>query len=99
MEFEADLEHENDTWVATTEAYLDTHPEVNTVMWAWCDILDMYIDQYLVDMEMLIAKYGPGGSEGRTDPVTFVFMNGHTHPWGTLSEEVYNANLEIKTYM
>jgi hypothetical protein len=98
VEFEADLEHENASWVADTEAYLNTHPEVNTVMWAWCDILDIYVDQYLADMEMLIDKYGPEGSEGRENPVTFVFMTAHTHPWGTLSEEVYNANLEIKTH-
>ena len=98
VEFEADLEHENDSWVATTEAYLAANPGVNTVMWAWCDIEEVYVDQYLADMEMLIGKYGPGGSENRTNPVAFVFMNAHTHPWAALGEEVYNSNKQIKTH-
>ena len=98
VEFQEDLEHQNATWVATTEAYLAANPEVNTVMWAWCGIEGLDIDQYLADMEMLISTYGPGGSAGRTVPVQFVFMSAHTYPYPDHGEEVYNANLQIKTH-
>jgi len=98
VEFLEDLEHQNDSWVATTEAYLAAHPQVNTVMWAWCGIEGMDIDQYLADMEMLIGKYSAGGSENRPVPVSFVFMSAHTYPYADFGEEVYNANLQIKTH-
>jgi len=98
VEIKADLEHQNDTWVATTEDYLAANQEVNAVMWAWCGIEGLDVDQYLDDMEMLIAKYGPGGSAGRAIPVTFIFMNAHTYPYADLGEEVYNSNLQIKTH-
>lgn len=97
VEFQEDLEHQSDTWVATTEAYLASHPDVNTVMWAWCGIEGQDIDRYLANMETLIDKYGPGGSEGRLVPVTFVFMNAHTYPYPEIGEEVYNSNKQIKT--
>jgi uncharacterized protein YjdB len=67
-------------------------------MWAWCDIREMDVDQYLADMEMLIARYGPGGTEERENPVTFVFMNAHTYPYVDYGEEVYNSNMQIREY-
>lgn len=100
VEFLQDLQHESATWVATTEAYLQSHPDVNIVMWAWCSIIDQDIDQYLADMELLISKYGEGGSQGRENPVRFIFMNGHTYPYNGNGEGeyVYNANWQIKRY-
>lgn len=95
-EFVEDLEHQNDTWVATTEAYLASHPECNVVMWAWCGIYGLDIDQYLADMEYLIAKYG--NESNRPIPVTFVFMSAHTYPYGDTGEWVYYANQKIRNY-
>ncbi|MBN1599800.1 MAG: T9SS type A sorting domain-containing protein [Bacteroidales bacterium] len=100
VEFEADLQHQNAEWVSMTESYLDDNPECNVVMWAWCDIYEMDITQYLVDMNTLELKYGPGGSENRPVPVTFVYMTAHSWPWNGSgrSEWVYQANRQIRSY-
>lgn len=101
-EAEADLQHQNDSWVSTTEEYLNSHPNCNTVMWAWCKIYQDGIDveKYIQDMELLISKHGPGGSAGREVPVTFVFMNGHTYPWAGdgLGERAYMRNKRVRDY-
>lgn len=100
VELKADLEHENSTWVATTENYLASHPECNVVMWAWCDIDGLDVDQYLTDMEILISKYGPGGTMARNNPVYFVFMTAHTWPYNGdgMGKRVYDANQKIRKH-
>lgn len=97
-EMKADLQHQNDTWVSTTESYLQRNPDCNVVMWAWCSINDQDIDKYIRDMEYLIAKYGKGGSAGRKTPVVFVFMTSHTWPWGEQGKYFYEANHQIRKY-
>lgn len=97
-EYEEDLEHESDVWVSITETYLGSHPECNVIMWAWCGIYGEDVDQYLLDMEDLIAKYGPGGTENRDIPVTFVFMTAHTWPWGEIGQFTYEANQQIRNH-
>ncbi|MBN1599795.1 MAG: Ig-like domain-containing protein [Bacteroidales bacterium] len=96
----ADLEHENAVWVSMTDNYLANNPECNVVMWAWCDIYEMDINQYLADMEALEAKYGPGGSENRPVPVTFVYMNGHSWPYNSSGrgQSVFESNQQIREY-
>jgi len=97
-QLKADLQHQNSTWVATTETYLAENPECNVVMWAWCQIYEQDIDKYLSDLEVLIAEYGFGGTANRKNPVTFVFMTSHTWPWGDQSKWVYEANQKIKNH-
>ena len=81
-----DLSAGEETFVETTRNYLDAgeNAEVNVVMWAWCDISEHDVsNNYLPDMETLIAEYGEGGSKigtgagQREVPVTFIFMTGH----------------------
>jgi hypothetical protein len=63
-------------WVDETRAYLDTHPQCNVIIWAWCSQIDnKYVDgtltsEYLEPMSQLELDY-PG--------VTFVYMTDHVN--------------------
>ncbi|MCP4214162.1 MAG: hypothetical protein GY765_05875, partial [bacterium] len=62
-----------------TVQYLDSHPEINVVMWSWCSIEGHNVQIYLDNFQELIDMYKAGGSKGRTsaNEVTFVFMTGY----------------------
>ncbi len=62
-----------------TVSYLDSHPDVNVVMWSWCSIEGHNVDIYIDNFQELIDMYKAGGSKGRTaaNKVTFVFMTGY----------------------
>jgi hypothetical protein len=62
-----------------TVAYLDTHADVNVVMWSWCSIEGHDVSIYLDNFDELTALYRAGGSKGRTadNAVTFVWMTGY----------------------
>ncbi|MCP4152288.1 MAG: hypothetical protein GY757_31410 [bacterium] len=63
-----------------TVDYLDSHPDVNVVMWSWCSIEGHNVQIYLDNYQELIDLYKAGGSKGRTaaNAVTFVFMTGYS---------------------
>jgi hypothetical protein len=68
------------TWATATREYLDTHPEINVIIWAWCWQMitedPALIDIYLNLMDELEEDY-PG--------VRFVYMTGHVtvgQEWG-----------------
>ncbi|MCP4580949.1 MAG: hypothetical protein GY839_04985 [candidate division Zixibacteria bacterium] len=92
-EYGDDLGHAGDTsWVAPTRAYLDTHPECNTVMWSWCggcsDNSEEGINIYLNAINGLEIEY---------PNITFIYMTGHldgSGPEGTL----YARNNQIRDY-
>ena len=60
------------SWEPDTRAYLDSHPEVNVIIWSWCgqvsDASEAYIDTYLGLMTNLENDY---------PDVSFVYMTGH----------------------
>ena len=62
-----------------TVSYLDSHPDVNVVMWSWCYIGGHDVAIYIANFQELIDMYKAGGSKGRTvaDKVSFVFMTGY----------------------
>ena len=62
-----------------TVSYLDSHPDVNVVMWSWCSIEGHDVTIYINNFQELIDMYKAGGSKGRTaaNEVTFVFMTGY----------------------
>ena len=62
-----------------TVSYLDSHPDVNVVMWSWCSIDGHDVTIYIDNFQELIDMYKAGGSKGRTaaDKVSFVFMTGY----------------------
>jgi len=62
-----------------TVSYLDSHPDVNVVMWSWCSIEGHDAAVYLDNFQELSDMYKAGGSKGRTaaGKVTFVFMTGY----------------------
>ncbi len=73
----------NTAWAQATAEYLDNadSPDVNVIIWSWCDIRPHDITTYLNHMEYLIGNYSAGGLKGRTvaSAVQFVFMTGHVN--------------------
>jgi hypothetical protein len=75
-----------------TVSYLDSHADVNVVMWSWCSIEGHDAQVYLDNFQELIDMYKAGGSKGRTaeNEVTFVFMTGYARgSQGDTSEPPY----------
>jgi hypothetical protein len=75
---------DNKTWAAETRRYLETHPDINVVMWSWCGQLssasEKSVNTYLQLMQALEADF-PG--------ITFIYMTGHldgTGENGTLAK-------------
>lgn len=89
-------------WVVMTRDYLDDpdNAHVNVIMWSWCSINNHDIDRYLINMEKLIAEFGPGGYSSRaaTNPVSFIFMTGHAQGQGE-SGFIYAANEQIRQHV
>ncbi len=99
------LDFENDSWVQITRDYLDdpANAEINVVMWAWSSYMyNLDVGQYLIDMEDLIADYGPGGTKiengERSVPVTFVFQTGCQQKSIERNEEVFIRNQLIRQH-
>jgi len=97
----ASLDKENTTWVQITTDYLDNpaNADINVVMWAWSS--DFYLcsaQQYLDDMETLIAKYGPGGTAGRAVPITFIFQTACGQRVAERNSKVYEGNQLIRLH-
>jgi hypothetical protein len=89
----SDLGNPNRTaWAGATRTYLDTHPEVNVVIWSWCgqvsSATEQDIDTYLNLVSGLESDY-PG--------VTFVYMTGHLNGSG-LSGNLHIRNEQIRDY-
>ncbi len=89
-------------WVVMTRDFLDdtNNSHVNVIMWSWCSINNHNIDRYLTNMEKLIAEFGPGGYSARaaTNPVSFVFMTGHSEGQGE-DGFIYAANEQIRQHV
>lgn len=87
-----------------TVTYLDSHDDVNVVMWSWCSIEDHDVQVYLDNFEELIDMYSAGGSKGRTaeNAVTFVFMSGYARGSDgddpTAEHSPYNNAMAIRAY-
>jgi hypothetical protein len=89
----ADLGNPDRTsWANATRNYLNTHPEINVVMWAWCgqvsDSSPSDITTYLNLMSELENDY-PG--------VKFVYMTGHLDGTG-VSGNLNQRNEQIRAY-
>ncbi|MBN2613759.1 MAG: T9SS type A sorting domain-containing protein [Bacteroidales bacterium] len=90
-----DLSHE-EQWYPSVKKYLADHAECNVIMYSWCDIYNHNIDYYLQRMDSLVDKFGPGGTDPRTD-VFFVYMTGHANT-GSKCELTHNANEIIRNH-
>jgi hypothetical protein len=78
-------------WADATRNYLDSHPEVNTIIWSWCgqaDGTEAEIDLYLGLMNDLELDY---------PDVMFVYMTGHTNGTG-LEGNLHIRNQQIRDY-
>lgn len=88
-----DLGNPNRTaWAATTRSYLNSHSEINVVMWSWCGQVSSAapkdIELYLNLMDKLERDY---------PKVRFVYMTGHTDGSG-LSGNLHQRNQQIRRY-
>ncbi|EKD26366.1 MAG: Pectate lyase [uncultured bacterium] len=81
----SDLGNPNRTaWATSTRNYLNTHPEVNVIIWAWCgtaDTTEANITLYLNQMISLEIDY---------PAVKFIYMTGHLNGTGA------NGNLNLR---
>ena len=78
-------------WADATRSYLDSHPEVNIIIWSWCgqaDGTEEQIDLYLDLMNDLETDY---------PDVMFVYMTGHTNGTG-LDGNLHQRNQQIRDY-
>ncbi len=82
----------NSRWPEVTRNYLNTHPEVNVVMWSWCGQVssasESYINTYLNNMNTLESEY---------PDVKFVYMTGHLNGTG-LNGNLHIRNEQIRDY-
>ena len=88
-----DLGDYGDTsWVPVTRSDLNSHPDINIVMWSWCggvtDNTEDGINAYLNAMNRLEQDY---------PDITFVYMTGHLDGTGP-SGGLYVRNNQIRDY-
>lgn len=80
------------SWEPDTRAYLDSHPEVNVVIWAWCGQLiyatEEFVNEYLANMSALEVDY---------PNVSFVYMTDHLNGW-TYDSNSFQRNRQIREY-
>ncbi|MCU0630151.1 MAG: hypothetical protein MUF37_03230, partial [Methanoregulaceae archaeon] len=79
------------SWATATRNYLNSHPDVNVVMWSWCgqaDTSEANINTYLTLMNQLELDY-PG--------VKFVYMTGHLVGTG-VNGNLNQRNEQIRAY-
>ena len=79
-------------WEEATRSYLDTHPEVNVIMWSWCGQVssasESDIELYLTLMNALEDAYSD---------VMFVYMTGHLDGSG-LDGNLHKRNEQIREF-
>jgi PKD repeat protein len=79
------------TWASATRTYLNSHSDVNVIMWSWCGQADTSaanIDLYLNQMNQLESQY---------PNVTFVYMTGHLTGTGE-NGNLNQRNEQIRAY-
>ncbi|PIE46632.1 MAG: hypothetical protein CSA42_07490 [Gammaproteobacteria bacterium] len=86
---DGDLGHNGDvSWANPTRTYLDSHPDVNVVMYSWCggcsDNTPQGIQTYLNQMNELEQEY---------PNVTFVYMTGHRDIWSDATLKANNQQI------
>jgi hypothetical protein len=80
------------SWADRTRTYLNTHRDINVVMWSWCGQVstakESHINTYLSLMNQLESEY---------PEVKFVYMTGHLDGTG-LSGNLNRRNEQIRKY-
>jgi hypothetical protein len=80
------------SWAAATRRYLDSHPEVNVIIWSWChgvmNATEADIELYLNLMSALEQDY---------PDVKFVYMTGHLDGTG-INGNLHIRNEQIRAY-
>jgi hypothetical protein len=88
-----DLYWQGEGGLDMTREVLDSNPEINVSMWAWCTQLDYYseeeVAEYLTAMAQLESEY-PG--------VTFVYFTGNAQAAGAEGYNRYLRNQQIRNH-
>ena len=90
--FPGDLGNPDRTsWATSTRNYLNSHSEINVIIWSWCgqaDTTEANINTYLNLMNQLESEY---------PAVRFVYMTGHLVGTG-LTGNLHLRNEQIRAY-
>jgi len=80
------------SWADRTRVYLNSHPDINVVIWSWCGQVstakEFHINTYLSLMNKLESEY---------PAVKFVYMTGHMDGTG-ISGNLNKRNEQIREY-
>jgi len=89
----SDLGSPNRTaWASATRAYLDTHPEINVIIWSWCGQVS-----YATEADINTYLNLMNGLEDDYPDVLFVYMTGHLEGTG-LTGNLHLRNEQIRRY-
>lgn len=80
------------SWESATRTYLDTHPEVNVVVWSWCGQVSSSTESDISNYLFLM-----NGLEEDYPDVKFVYMTGHLDGTG-LTGNLHLRNEQIRKY-
>lgn len=78
-------------WETATRNYLDQHPEVNVIIWAWCGQADATASEINLYLSLM------NGLEKDYPDVDFVYMTGHLNGTG-LKGNLNLRNNQIRQY-
>ena len=79
-------------WESATRTYLNSHPEVNVVIWSWCGQVSTASEG---DINLYLSLMS--GLERDYPNVRFVYMTGHLDGTG-LTGNLYLRNEQIRAY-
>ncbi len=79
-------------WAEATRSYLDSNPEINVIIWAWCGQLGA-----MNSSEVNIYLYAMTTLENDYPDVSFVYMTGHLTGSG-LEGGLRRSNEQIRNY-
>lgn len=89
----SDLGSPNRTaWASATRPYLDTHPEINVIIWSWCGQVS-----YATEADINTYLNLMNGLEDDYPEVLFVYMTGHLEGTG-LTGNLHLRNEQIRRY-
>jgi hypothetical protein len=80
------------TWESASRTYLNSHPEVNVVIWSWCGQVSTASEE---DINLYLSLMS--GLERDYPNVRFVYMTGHLDGTG-LTGNLHLRNEQIRAY-
>ncbi len=80
------------SWAANTRSYLNSHPDVNVIIWSWCGQVSSASEDDIIAYLSLMTTL-----ESDFPGVKFVYMTGHLDGYG-LTGNLHLRNEQIRAY-